>query len=241
MEPTWTSDCGTVRLWCADCRDVLPTLPSGSVDAVVTDPPWGIDADTDYTRFVGGLSDSRNFGSGIQQDDEPFDPRPFLNFPHVALWGANCFANHLPIGRWLCWLKKRESQIGTFMSDCELAWVKKAKTPRRAPGVYAFTHVWHGFDRQSENGSTLHPTQKPIELMRWTIELAAVPIDGRVLDPFMGSGTTGVAAVKFGRKFLGIEIDAGHFATAKRRIQDALNSQPLFKEQGTETQVEMFE
>jgi site-specific DNA-methyltransferase (adenine-specific) len=213
-----------IDLRLGDCLTILPTL--GKVDAVVTDPPWGVDADTDYTRFTNGLSDHRNHGEGISGDKTSFDPSPWLKYPFVALWGANCFAERLPIGRWLVWLKKRDNQIATFMSDAELCWVKRKKTPRRAPGVYVKRHIWHGFDRESERGRVLHPSQKPVEIMIWTMEMAGIPEGATVLDPYMGSGSTGEACIKTGRHFIGIESDPVHFATAQRRLRSA--TLPLF-------------
>lgn len=205
-----------------DCLDVLRELPDGCVDAVITDPPWGINMDTDYTRFVGGLSASRNHGSRIVGDDEPFNPSPWLAFPHVALWGANCFAERLPVGRWLVWVKKRDNQLGTFMSDAEVCWVNKPPGALRAPGVYVKHHVWHGFDRQTEREPVLHPTQKPVAVMRWTIEMAEVSRGGIILDPFAGSGTTGVAAIAEGRRCILIEKEPKYADICRRRVAEAM-------------------
>jgi site-specific DNA-methyltransferase (adenine-specific)/modification methylase len=98
-------------------------------------------------------------------------------------------------------------------------------------------------------GNRVHPTQKPIEVMRWSIEQAKTSPGDLILDPFMGSGTTGVAAVKLGRKFIGIEIDRGYFDIAVRRISEALAQPPLFRltplgadaaNQGTAEQLELL-
>jgi site-specific DNA-methyltransferase (adenine-specific) len=218
----------SVTLHMGDCLDVMRGIEAGSISAVVTDPPWGIDADTDYTRFSGGLSDHRNFGEGIDGDAESFDPSPWLEFPKVALWGANCFSNRLPIGKWLVWLKKRSNQIGTFMSDAELCWVKYRKCPRRAPGVYLKEHIWHGFDRQSERGGTLHPTQKPVAVMQWCIEHLGLEPGSTILDPYMGSGTTGIAALRCGMNFIGIEQHEPYFRIAERRIAREAEQAKLF-------------
>jgi site-specific DNA-methyltransferase (adenine-specific) len=206
-----------VDLYCGDCRDVLPTL--GHIDAVVSDPPWGIDADTNYKRFTGGCTVKNDFGRGIAGDSVPFDPEPWLVFPKVALWGANCFSSRLPIGRWLVWVKRRDSKLGIMLSDAELCWVNHKKTARRPPGIYVFRHIWDGFDRESERGKTLHPTQKPVALMRWCIERLKLEPGSIILDPYMGSGTTGVAAVQLGFNFVGIESDPIHFDIAARRIE----------------------
>jgi site-specific DNA-methyltransferase (adenine-specific)/modification methylase len=120
-----------IELHHGDCRDWLDV----SADAVVTDPPYGIAHNTNYKRFTGGLSDHCNFETPIAGDDEPFDPSPFMRFKKVILWGANCFSDRLPMGTWLVWCKRRENQLGKFMSDCEVAWQKGGH------GSYLFHHV----------------------------------------------------------------------------------------------------
>lgn len=217
-----------VRLIHGDCQEVIKSLDLESIAAVVSDPPWGVDADTNYRRFTTGAADNNDFGPGISNDSTPFDPTPWLKFPKVVLWGAHCFSDRLPVGRWLVWLKRRESKLGVMLSDAELCWVNHKKTPRRAPGVYVFEHVWDGFDRESERGRTLHPTQKPIALMKWCIKGLDLEPGSIVLDPYMGSGSTGVACLKMGFGFIGIESNAKHFQTAQRRIDAART--PLFAE-----------
>ena len=204
----------TYELHCGDCLEVLPRL-RGRIDAIVSDPPYGMGMDTDYTRFTGGIHDNRNHGAGIIGDDRPFDPRHLLHYPQVILFGMNHYPDKLPRGGAFVWLKKRESQIGQFLSDAEIAWVKGIQ------GVYVFPHIWHGFDRASERGEkVLHPTQKPVALMRWIIEQVTRPGD-TVCDPYMGSGSTGVAAILSGRNFIGIELDPTYYAIAEKRIANA--------------------
>jgi site-specific DNA-methyltransferase (adenine-specific) len=208
-----------VKLYCGDALEILPTLEAGSVDAIVCDPPYGCNNDCDYTRFspsgsLGYVHDSNNHAP-IHNDDIPFDPTPWLQFQNVILWGYQFFARALPVGTVLVWNKKRDSMLGTFLSDCELAWQKGGK------GVYLFNHEWSGFMRASEkNDKTLHPTQKPVALMRWCIERISKPGD-TIFDPYMGSGTTIVAAIQTGRNAIGIEIDPTYFAIAEKRIAEA--------------------
>ncbi len=216
------TDDNPVVLIRGDCLDILRELPEGCVDACVTDPPYGIGHDTDYTRFSGGLHDSRNHGVRLKNDDKPFDPSPLLAFPKCVVFGFNCFSNRMPAGSLLIWNKRRESQLGTFMSDCEVAWMKGGH------GVYMMPHVWNGHDRESERGSAFHPTQKPVAVMSWCMDRAKILPGDTILDPFMGSGTTGVACVQTGRKFIGIEIDEGYFKIAQKRINDALGVGGLF-------------
>jgi site-specific DNA-methyltransferase (adenine-specific)/modification methylase len=136
----------------------------------------------------------------------------------LILWGGNHFANQLPASPcWFVWDKRAKSEHSNSFADCEIAWTNLG-TPARV-----FRHHWDGMMRDSEKGIARdHPTQKPIALMRWCIEKAGVEIGRTILDPFMGSGTTGVAAVSLGRKFIGIEIEEKYFDIACRRIEAEL-------------------
>jgi site-specific DNA-methyltransferase (adenine-specific) len=220
MEPRKEIIAEGVELWLGDCREILPTLPK--VDAVVTDPPYGIA----YKKGTGGKGKHtvRNI-EAIEGDAEPFDPNLFLDFPEVILWGGNHYAARLPHGRWLAWDKLAGMEAFDSFSDVEFAWQKGRGKDR------IFNHLWKGICKASEKGGKerWHPTQKPVELMGWCMEL--VPGAATILDPFMGSGTTGVAAVKLGRKFIGIEIEPKYFDIACRRISDALKQPDMFIEQ----------
>jgi site-specific DNA-methyltransferase (adenine-specific) len=210
---------GDATLILGDCREVLPTL--GRVDAVVTDPPYGI-------GFVhngkgGRLARSTQFGGvAIIGDDEPFEPSEWLDFPEVILWGGNHFASRLPdASRWLTW-DKRDGVCSNDQADCEHAWTNLGGPARIK------RHLWNGMLKQSERGEIrVHPTQKPIEVMIWAIEQTT---GQTILDPFMGSGTTGVACMKLGRKFIGIEIEPKYFDIACRRIEEAWKQPRLFEE-----------
>ena len=211
--PHWESANGECLLINADCLTVLPTL--GPVDAVVTDPPYGI-------AYVHGHVKSR-FASRhneipVTGDTEPFDPVPFLAIgaTHV-LWGANHYATRLPSGggRWIVW-DKRVGSVQNDQSDCEIAWCDAMSTDRM------IWHMWNGWSRASERDTQRdHPTQKPIRVMERCIELARIPPAATVLDPFMGSGTTGVACANLGRWFIGIEIEPRYFDIACERIRRA--------------------
>ena len=190
--------------------------------ALITDPPYGIA----YRKGAGGKGrhSVRNI-EAIEGDTEPFDPSPFLGFDDVILWGGNHFAARLPHGRWLAWDKLAGMPEFDSFSDVEFAWRKGRGKDR------VFNHLWKGICKGSEKGGgkeRWHPTQKPIELMRWCIQQTEART---ILDPFMGSGTTGVACVKLGRKFIGIEIDSGYFDIACKRIRDAYAQPDMFVEQ----------
>jgi site-specific DNA-methyltransferase (adenine-specific) len=206
---------GDCRLLLGDCREIMPTLVR--VDAVVTDPPYGI-------GYVHGAEKGK-FASKLLApiigDDKPFDPSPFLRFP-CLMWGANHFAARLPGGgRWIVW-DKRDGIGSNDHSDIEIGWISG---PRRADRI--ISHLWNGWAKASERGvPRVHPTQKPISVMRWCLELMA---DAEtILDPFMGSGTTLVACAKMGRKGIGIELDPGYFDSACRRVEQAYREPDLF-------------
>ena len=209
---------GDATLYLGDCHEILPTL--GKVDAVITDPPYGINHPTDYkSRGRGKLAATTDYAP-IHGDDKPIDPAPWINGPCV-LWGGNYIANNLPPSSgWLVWDKRTQNDVGVNdQSDGELAWTNCVK------GVRIFRHMWNGFWRDSERGTAWHPHQKPVALLEWCVK--RVPGE-TILDPFMGSGTTGVACMNLGRKFIGIEIESKYFDIACRRIEGAQRQGRLF-------------
>jgi site-specific DNA-methyltransferase (adenine-specific) len=218
---------GSATLYLGDCLDVLPHLPK--VDAVITDPPYGMGWNTDSTRFTGGQhkrGPGREDWGAIVGDAAPFDPARWLSFPRVVMFGANHFGASLPVGTTLVWIKKADHLFGTFLSDAEVAWMKGGH------GTYCYRKQFPPPSRMAENGGgeVAHPTQKPIDLMAWCLDKAKVPAGAVVLDPYMGSGTTGVAATTTGRNFIGCEVNPAYFEIACRRISDALRQPDFFVE-----------
>jgi site-specific DNA-methyltransferase (adenine-specific) len=210
---------GDCRLILGDCRDILPTL--GKVDAVVTDPPYGIGYKPHLTNL--GAQDFKE----IANDEGELDLRPFLTLDAVVVsFGANCYPHQLPSGgRWLCWDKRTIDGAADKMlgSAFELAWSNKTS------GFDKIVRVLHGGVVNADGGKRFHPTQKPIAVMKAAIEWAAKDAE-TIFDPFMGSGTTGVACVNLGRKFIGIELEPGYFDIAVRRIEEAYRQPRLFDE-----------
>lgn len=203
---TRTETIGDCTLHLGDCRDILPTL--GKVDAVVTDPPYGI---ADVWKGGGG----HGWGAARQQaivrndwDSETPDQKTLWAILDAAsqqiIWGGNYFP--LPVSR--CWLVWNKPERGFSLAEAELAWTNFDSVVR----------VWDG--PRSEPGR-VHPTQKPVALMAWCV----AKTKGTVLDPFMGSGTTGVACAKAGRAFIGIEREPSYFDIACKRI-DAATREP---------------
>ena len=214
-------------LYHGDCRELLDSLQG--VDAVVTDPPYGI-------AFVKGSSGRKGAYRGSKEghgrgtesiagDAEPFDPTPLLRFDNVLTWGANHYCHRLPlgVGRWLAWNKLADLEPFDSFSDVEFAWHSIGKASRIC------NYMWKGglaTVKVGEDGERSHPTQKPIGLMSWC--LLQVGQAHKILDPYMGSGTTGVACAGLGRSFVGIEIKRKYFDIACERIERAYSQQRLF-------------
>ena len=197
---------GNAILYLGDCREILPTLPK--VDAVITDPPYGLG-----DRMQGGTWGAADKYTDMRIWDQspPQDVIEILIAMHVptVIWGGNYF-NVPPSRCWLVWDK--QNSVNT-MSDHEIAW-----TNFDAPGKRKSLPV--GIHQYG------HPTEKPLALMEWCAMRA--PPNGVIIDPFMGSGTTGVACMNLGRKFIGIEIEPKYFDIACRRIEDAQRQQRMF-------------
>lgn len=217
---------GRATLYLGDCREVLPTLPK--VDALVTDPPYGIGEHGGKKRF-GPASVAKGFRSNKDYENLAWDSKPpeetvFEMMFEIAkwqiIWGANHFITRIAkdASKWLVWHKKGADK--SDFADCELAWTN-------IPGaVRYFRQDWVGFGAINSGEIREHPTQKPQSLMKWCID--QLPSGTTILDPFMGSGTTGVAAVQMGRDFIGIEREERYFDIACRRIEEAQRQGDLF-------------
>lgn len=199
---------GACELYLGDCMEIMPHL--GKVDAVVTDPPYGIGI-TKSNR----LAVSRGMGGGSWDDETP-DISGIVNMGiPTIVWGGNYF--DLPPTRApLVWDK---NNAGRDFADFEMAWSNLDMVARRIV-----------FRPMNMDGGKLHPTQKPISVMQWCI--GHLPIThGKILDPFMGSGTTGVACVKKGFSFIGIEQHEPYFDIACERIRKAYAEPDMFVSQ----------
>lgn len=215
---------GRAVLWRGDCLELLAAGALAGADAVVSAPPYGIG----FQHGGGGkrLSPVNNASSAIAGDDRPFDPQPWVQYvgdengigKPLVLLGADHFMQRLPAGgRMLCWDKSVGQGAATSFSEAEFGWTNR----RNARNV--FRHFWMGGLRSGQGAQSREPrhhqSQKPVELMAWLIEHARIGVSKVVLDPYMGSGSTGVAALQSGRRFVGVEIEQRHFDTACRRIE----------------------
>ena len=218
---------GDATLYLGDCREILPTL--GRVDAVVTDPPWGLGKLSGTTSLLR----QRNAYESYDDTEE--------NFINSVLPSIS-FALHLSNGRAVIssgvrqmWKYPEPRSVGGFYQPAAVGmspWgfagynpvLFYGKDPRDGKGQ---TSV---MTRLTEKASCLdHPCSKPISAMIWMVRKASIEND-IVLDPFMGSGTTGVACAKLGRKFIGIELEPKYFDIACKRIEDAYKQPDFFIE-----------
>jgi len=228
-----------VTLYHGDCLDILPTLEAGSVDAVITDPPYGIKD----KPFTGGLrAGKRTGGDNVWHPASSWDE--FID----SRWGeATCRASNLVawFGHW----RKREDVQAIMQHPlrAEIVWAKNCHAGPPCPVAMRDERIWL-FSASGIKGNTFetsvwdsaiiptwahkeHKNEKPVVLMKRLI-LFLTDEGATVLDPFMGSGTTGVACVQTGRNFIGIEIDKGYFDIAQRRIEEAQAQPSLYGDSG---------
>ena len=218
MKPYYDED--GITIYHGDCADVLPTIDPADVSLILTDPPYGINHPTDYaSRGRSSLGEKTDYAPVVGDDAGP-DPqvvRWCLDTAPTILWGANHYADLLPISRsWLVWDKRVREGVGVNdQADGELAWSNATK------GVRIFRHMWNGMWRDSERGLHLHPTQKPVALMRWCL-VKAKTTDGIVVDPYMGAGPVAVAAQEARLRYVGFEIDERYCEIAADRLSQGV-------------------
>jgi site-specific DNA-methyltransferase (adenine-specific) len=221
-----------VTLYLGDCLEVLPTL--GRVDAVVTDPPYGVELEAKQNKWV------KNTGDGYASTDDtpefirrvcvPAIEKSISIARNVLLTPGtrNTFAYPAPAAIGTIF-NPNGAGSGKWGFECNAPVLYYGKDPYLANGLGRRPNSWEqpANDYSEKNG---HPCPKPIGMMRWLVARAS--LRGEVVcDPFMGSGTTGVAAVKLGRRFIGIEIEPKYFDIACLQIQAAYDAPDLFIEQ----------
>jgi site-specific DNA-methyltransferase (adenine-specific)/modification methylase len=199
---------GNAELWLGDCREVLPLLPK--LDALITDPPYGIN--------VPSARRSKNVEQWDTNIAQELIDAAISKASEAVVFGGNYYS--LPRSRcWLLWDKQISE--GLNLAHVEMAWTNLDKC-----GVRMKRHLWSGPFRKGNEARNGHPTQKPLEVMKWVIEF----VSGQtVLDPFMGSGTTGVACIQMGRQFIGIERERAYFDIACERISRAQAQGQMFE------------
>lgn len=218
-----------VELYLGDCREILPKL--GKLDAIVTDPPYGISADKAASKNKGKWGWTY-YGDTTWDAERPpasvfYQMREQSDYQ--IIWGGNYFTDVLPpTMQWLIWDK---GQRDFSLADLEMAW----SSQKAAARIFDYSRALALKDGKE------HPTQKPVEVMRWCIGFLPAKCK-TIVDPFMGSGTTGVAAVDMGRKFIGIERSEKYFEIALRRVSEAVSAPRMFADTPSEeTKQETFE
>jgi len=201
-----------------DCREIFPTL--GRFDLLLTDPPYGIDWNTNYSRFTNLMTSGSQVDHAKIENDSDSQMMKFaleIDLPKIV-WGAHLSPWLIKeAGSWLVWDKRFENGVA-MLADAELAYWSKGA------GVYIHKHTWQGMigDKSGTPRKRLHPNEKPAGLLRWCLNLC--PDAQIILDPFMGSGTTLVAAKLEGRRAVGIELEEKYCEIAAERLrQKVLN------------------
>lgn len=245
MTPTWERE--GIQLFHGDALAILPALDCEQVDAVIADPPYGIDYQS------ARRTDKAQWKPKIANDGRPF-----------VWWLFPAFRLAKPASCLLCFCRWDVQQAfqdamewSGWNTRSQIIWDREAHGmgdvstyPAPQHDIILFAakgrHTFHGNRPKSVvrsmrlGGAELtHPNEKPVDLIRQLIE-DYVPPGGTVLDCFLGSGTTAVACIQTGRKFIGCEIDDAHYADAEARITDELDRAPLFKPP-QEVQVPLFE
>jgi DNA modification methylase len=206
VEPYY--DQGGITIYHADCADVLPDVDPARVDLLLTDPPYGIGYDSGHAKHQGSSIDR----GMVVGDDSPFDPSHLLHYGRAIIWGGNCFASKLPDWPgWIVWDKVTQNVSQMRGAEAEFAWTNFVTRSR------VFRHLWRGAYRDSENGHHVHPTQKPVALMRWVLDNWTEPGD-LILDPYMGSGPVARACADLGRRYIGVEIVEEYCEAAVNRL-----------------------
>lgn len=209
---------GDCVLYLADCKDVIPKL--GHFDALVTDPPYGLGeggkmGNPKRRSKVANADKYADFSWDDDRDDAAVAAAQQITDYHV-IWGGNYY-DLGPCRGYLVWNKLNS---GDF-ADCELAWTNLDQAVRKVD------LLWNGMIRAEKHIERVHPTQKPVGVMQFCINQLPTAAH-TIFDPFMGSGTTGVACVQAGKAFVGIEREAAYFDMACQRIKDAINQPQLF-------------
>lgn len=223
---------GNATLYLGDCLRVLSDFHTKSVDAVITDPPYGIDiaktanigGSKPFGNSNGKVIEAKNYKISDWDSIIP-DKRIFTQIDRIgnkqAIFGANHIGFMKPSSCWLVWDK---CNTGNF-ADCELVYTNLNKSVKR------LKFRWNGMLQENMKDKEIreHPTQKPVKVMEWVIDQCDLKSDSLIVDPFMGSGTTGVAAWNLGHRFIGVEKDPEYFDIACRRIETAQKQLRLFE------------
>jgi site-specific DNA-methyltransferase (adenine-specific)/modification methylase len=215
---------GSATLYLADCAEILPKL--GMFDAVVTDPPYGIDV-LNKTYKNKNLKPGKSLATKREYDDlGGWDNKPITKenielIRNISKWQIIFGGNYFELPPTKCWLIWDKETGDNDFADAELAWTNLNKAVRLK------RYMWNGMLRANKEPRGDHPTQKPVGIMEWVISHLPENVES-IIDPYMGSGTTGVACMNLQKKFIGIEREQKYFDIACKRIEDAQRQNRLF-------------
>jgi DNA modification methylase len=211
---------GDCRLILGDSEQVLHGLPV--FDAVVSDPPYGIGEAAGKNKSRGNIAVAKDYGCD-EWDNKPVSEDLLHMLVEAGRWKIIFGGNYYALPATSCWLVWDKLNGENDFADCELAWTNLPKAVRR------IRYLWNGMLRANGEERGDHPTQKPVGVMAWALN--QLPAGTRtIIDPFMGSGTTGVACALAGLTFTGIERETRYFDAACRRIEAAYKQPRLFAE-----------
>jgi DNA modification methylase len=201
-------------IYLGDCREILPHLPK--VDLVLTDPPYGISVDIEMHKKggqqYGKAAAPKRFYADTAWDAAPPDEILLRAVVSKGKYAIVFGGNYFNLGPARCTLVWDKENGDNQFADCELAWTNLDKPVRIKH------HAWNGMLRKGHEPRFGHPTQKPVDVIRWAILQA--PVDClNIMDPFMGSGTTLVAAKHLARRAIGIEIEERYCEIAAKRLE----------------------
>lgn len=218
---------GHHTLMCGDAYDptqLAALTNKRKPDAFISDPPYGIDYSPDWKKSDGRPSDFRK----VIGDDKPFDPKQFMDFRTVVMFGANYFSDRLPLGGWICWDKRLSEEADKmFGAPFELAWFKSENTAKRSIMVRCLHGGMVNADTEpgKPDAKRYHPTQKPVLVMEEIIAALVKPGE-MVLDAFAGSGSTLLACARMGNTCCAMEIDPEYCNIILQRWFDATGEEP---------------
>src|SRR6185369_12866517 len=213
-----------MQLFNEDCLDVMRRLADKSVDLILTDPPYGIGEAAGKNKSRGNMAVAKDYGD-LDWDNSIPGAEYFSEIMrvsrHQVIFGGNYFIEHLRNSP--CWIVWDKDNGENDFADCELAWCSFSSAVRR------LKYRWAGMLQQDMKNKEhrIHPTQKPVRLFEWILEKYAEP-GWTIMDPFLGSGSTAIAAKRLGYEFIGVEREQSYFEAALERIPRETAQQALF-------------
>ncbi|MDE2021146.1 MAG: hypothetical protein KGJ13_12490 [Patescibacteria group bacterium] len=206
-------------LYLGDCQEILSNIEG--IDAIVTDPPYGIKEAAGKNASRGHLAVAKDYGND-EWDNIPISDDLMIFIRTKAKYSIIFGGNYYSMPPTSCWLVWDKLNGKNDFADCELAWTNLKKAVRR------LQFMWNGMLRENKEPRGDHPTQKPMGVMVWCIQQLPENCT-TICDPFMGSGTTGVSALRLGKKFVGIEKEIKYFDAACKRIENESKNDGLLR------------